>query len=171
MSQPKDNQLELAVAEFRECTAQREDDVAQLAEASFRAGWISARARPEEIDDSHRLARARAALEVANQHLTLAALQPPLDAVQVARAYHAVQRGLAQIGERKRGTLEEAERVMASVAREVENRLPAGWCFLVLACSRTAPGFTSYVANVERADAVALLTEWLVKIQLRKPGV
>lgn len=119
-----------------------------------------------ELDDAHRLRRGQAAVEVALEHLAkLGRRAPP----EVRAAIVALERGLAQMEAVERGTLEEAERTMQGIARNVENRLPAGWRFLVLACTARAPGFTSYVSNIERSDACALLTEWLAKIRLRRP--
>lgn len=135
------------------------------------------------IDDSHRLARARAAITLALRHLSEAldsfgarvdhekdvATITKAEGRHLYEALGALLRGAEQLRATERGTLEECERTMRDVARNVENRLPPGWRFLVLACTLDSPGFTSYVANVNRADACALLTEWLAKIRLERP--
>jgi hypothetical protein len=127
--------------------------------------------RSRDVDNLHRLTRARAALRVAKRELELLDLAglPGPTRHGLAVAHQALERGLEQAGARERGNLEECERTLQDVGFAVENRLPAGWYFLVLACTRGAPGFVSHVSNVMREDACALVTEWLAKVRLERP--
>lgn len=60
-------------------------------------------------------------------------------------------------------TLEEAERAAQYAGRGVAEHCPDGWGFLVLMATFGAGGDMTYVSNVEREDASAMLEELLGK--------
>ena len=51
---------------------------------------------------------------------------------------------------------------MQKIARLVDEQLPQGWCFIVIAAPfEKAEGRVNYVSNARRKDVVTLLTNFL----------
>lgn len=56
--------------------------------------------------------------------------------------------------------VESAERVMQDIARNVEERIPHGYGFVVLLTSFGENGFASWVGNIGRENLPKALREW-----------
>ena len=67
--------------------------------------------------------------------------------------------------EKPRAVLEQAEVAVRKLGEAMVKKCPAGWGFVTILASFGENGFSTYVANVERASAISLLREMADKIE------
>ncbi len=70
-----------------------------------------------------------------------------------------------------RATLEEAEREIQAVAREVKKMCPEGWGFFLVMASFGEDGISTYMSSLGRDGAVKLLREMADKLEDNEPHI
>lgn len=69
----------------------------------------------------------------------------------------------------ERAPLECAEVAARRLADRMSAEMPHGWGFALLLFSHGEHGAMTYISNLSREDVIAAVTEWLVKVKLRRP--
>lgn len=64
-----------------------------------------------------------------------------------------------------REPLETAEVYAQRLARILKSAMPQGWGFLLFLVSFGEKGFTTYVSNCDREDAIRMVEEWLKTVK------
>lgn len=67
----------------------------------------------------------------------------------------------------RRAPFEQAEQAARRLAGTIARDLPPGYQFMLFVMSTGAGGFLTYVANVQRDDAVRMTEEWLTNQRAR----
>ena len=70
-----------------------------------------------------------------------------------------------------RAPLEVAENRIRDIGRDIHDRMPANWGFVLVMSSMGGPGLSTYLSSLERSGAVKLMRELADSIESGKPNV
>ena len=71
----------------------------------------------------------------------------------------------------KRAPLETAEVITRMIGEEIGRRCPPGWAFVLVLVDHGRTGYKTYVGNLDRDDAVAMLRELANDVEKNPPGI
>ena len=64
-----------------------------------------------------------------------------------------------------RASLEQAERVARELGRNLKERMPPGWGFILWLESFGEDGFATYLSSIERETAIRSIKEWIARME------